>query len=505
MNIDFIAIDDDLNINEIPEVIFGRLSARKIENRIPINYIPVLDKEKRLKSIFHISDLIPVMEHAGRQVLIFGQGFVGITLAMAMVNSGIPIVAFEQDEDLRREIESLKPRVFEPHLRDILSKNLNNKYKLFGNKLIDLERPTLFSKRIFIVAVGTPLKKKGNESNVDLNFVVEAFQEIAPTLKFGDLIVLRSTVPPGTTRTLANLIREKFNLRAGFDYHLAYAPERTVEGNAIAEVSRLPQLLGGFTVECTRQAANLFSEFVTSVVICENLEAAELGKLISNAYRDVRFAFSNEVAQLASRSEIDVIRLIEDVNLGYARNAIPFPSPGVGGPCLVKDSFMLGISDKEKSVILSARHLNQDMVKFTADKIISIARSIPGKILVIGVAFKGVPATNDLRHSTPIEVCRELIQAGLTISAVDAVATSLEIEEHGIPSFEEPIDDYNVICILNNNEKNAEIFRTILDNWSKSKRTQEARLVLFDPWGLVAPPDIANYKVDRFTLSSKID
>lgn len=95
MNIDFISISDDLNVAQIPEVIFDRLSTRKIENRIPINYIPVLDKEDRLKSIVHISDLIPVLEHSGRQILIFGQGFVGLTLAMAMVNSGIPIVALE--------------------------------------------------------------------------------------------------------------------------------------------------------------------------------------------------------------------------------------------------------------------------------------------------------------------------------------------------------------------------------------------------------------------------
>lgn len=504
MNVNFISISDDLNVAQIPEVIFDRLSTRKIENKIPINYIPVLDKENRLKSIVHISDLIPVLEHASRQILIFGQGFVGLTLAMAMVNSGIPIVALEQDEDLRREINSLKPKVFEPHLRDILSKNLHGMYKLFGSKLSYLERPTLFSKRIHIVAVGTPLNKDGKDTSVDLNSVFEAIDEIAPTLKFGDLIVLRSTVPPGTTRTIARLILEKFNLRAGFDYHLAYAPERTVEGNAIAEVSRLPQLLGGFTDECTRQAANLFSEFVTSVVICENLEAAELGKLVTNAYRDVRFAFSNEVAQLASNLEVDVIGLIEDVNLGYARNAIPLPSPGVGGPCLTKDSFMLGINDKERSVILSARFLNQDMVKFTADKIIDISREVAGKILIIGVAFKGVPATNDLRQSTPIEICRELIEAGLSISAIDAVATSHEISEQGIPIFEELSGDYNVICILNNHPENVKIFRDILDIWAKRRHDDDARLALFDPWGIIATSDISNYKVDRFTLSSKV-
>jgi len=503
MNVNFINISDDLNVAQIPEVIFGQLSTRKIENRIPINYVPVLDNENRLKSIVHISDLIPVLEHAGRQILIFGQGFVGITLAMAMVNSGIPIVAFERDEDLRREIDSLKPRVFEPHLRDILSKNLHGKYKLFGSKLSDLERPTLFSRRIHIVAVGTPLSRDKEEASVDLNSVFEAVLEIAPTLRFGDLIVLRSTVPPGTTRSVAKLILERFNLRAGFDYHLAYAPERTVEGNAIAEVSRLPQLLGGYTDECTRQAANLFSEFVTSVVICENLEAAELGKLITNAYRDVRFAFSNEVAQLASHSEVDVIRLIEDVNLGYSRNAIPFPSPGVGGPCLTKDSFMLGIDKKEQSVILSARYLNEDMVDFTVDKIINISKRVEGKVLVIGVAFKGVPPTNDLRQSTPIEICRELIKAGLSLSATDAVASSQEILEQGIPIFEELSDDYNLICILNNNPENVKIFRDILNVWVKLGQADSAPLVLFDPWGLIASSDIANYNVERFTLSSK--
>jgi len=504
MNKDFISIRDDLNVTQIPEVIFGRLSTRKIENKIPINYIPVLDKGRHLKSIVHISDLIPVLEHAGRQILIFGQGFVGITLAMAMVNSGIPIVALEKDKELRKEIISLTPRVFEPHLKEILAKNLNDKYKLIGSQLSDLDRPTLFSKRIHIIAVGTPLYRDGDETSVDLNAVFAALHEIAPTIRFGDLIILRSTVPPGTTREVARIFHETYNLRAGFDYHLAYAPERTVEGNAIAEVTRLPQLLGGFTDECTRQAANLFSEFVTSVVICENLEAAELGKLISNAFRDVRFAFSNEVSQLASHSEVDAIRLIEDVNLGYARNAIPFPSPGVGGPCLVKDSFMLGIDSNQTSVILSARRLNQEMIDFTVEKIINISRNFPGKILMIGVAFKGIPATNDLRHSTPIEICRKLNDVGLVISAVDSVATPLEISEQGIPIFNQFTNDYRVICILNNNPDNVKIFREILHSWIEHEQSKELRLALFDPWGLISSSDIANYNIVKFSLSSKV-
>ena len=165
---------------------------------------------------------------------------------------------------------------------------------------------------------------------------------------------------------------------------------------------------------------------------------------------------------------------------------------------------MLGINDKEKSVILSARCLNQDMVKYTADKIVDISRGVTGKILIIGVAFKGVPATNDLRQSTPIEICRKLIEAGISISAIDAVATSHEISEQGIPIFEELTDDHNVICILNNNPENVKIFRDILNIWSKLGQANNARLVLFDPWGMIASSDISNYNVDRFTLSSKV-
>jgi nucleotide sugar dehydrogenase len=295
----------------------------------------------------------------------------------------------------------------------------------------------------------------------------------------------------------------KFALRAGFDFHLAYAPERTVEGNAIAEVSRLPQLIGGYTNECARQVANLFSEFVNSVIICENLEAAELGKLVTNSFRDVKFAFANEVAQLATSSNVDVIRMIEDINLGYARNSIPFPSPGVGGPCLTKDSYMLGIANREESVILSARLLNHSMISFTSNKIKNIAESHKGKVLAIGLAFKGVPATNDLRESTPIEICRELIAAGLDVSAIDAVVNQDEILSQGIPFFDNSNSGYSVVCILNNNPSNVKIFLDLLKEWEAKNNL--TTLALFDPWGLVTPSDIRKYSIKRFTLSSQVE
>jgi len=150
--------------------------------------------------------------------------------------------------------------------------------------------------------------------------------------------MLRSTVPVGTTRKQVIPVLEHYSgLAAGSGFHIAFCPERTVEGQAIQELSSLPQIVGGLTEACTEKAVSFWSTLTDTVVRVDALEAAELVKLINNSYRDLSFAFANEFALLADRYNIDATRLIAAANEGYPRDKIPRPSPGVGGYCLTKD------------------------------------------------------------------------------------------------------------------------------------------------------------------------
>lgn len=500
MNKAFVFVEKSHSPLSMAKLVLQQLSKRAIQNEYPIEYIPVLDEQKQLTSILHISSLIPSLERVSRQIIIHGQGFVGLTLAMAMVNSGLRVYAIEKNSVTLQSLLTFKPLVYEPQLEEILINSLNKDYSVTDLDISSLPRESLFCRRIHIVAVGTPMIVRDGNKLADLTDLFAVVSEICRDLKFGDLIVIRSTVPVGTTRRISKFIFERTSLEAGSDYHLAYAPERTVEGNAISEVTRIPQLLGGFTKECERLAGNLFSEFVQSTVLCESLEACELAKLITNSYRDTTFAFANEVALIARSSSIDVNKLILDANLGYSRNAIPMPSPGVGGPCLTKDSYMLGLSDKDNSVIMSSRRLNEKMLDVTSNYIRDILNQYPGMLAVIGVAFKGFPSTNDTRQSPGVEICNLLKKDGSEIWVKDAVVSREEVESLGFSYLKELTSNHSVICLLNNHQQNLNLLTGLLQ---QSKRGNQARkIAVFDPWNLTTTADSKRYGFDRFTLTT---
>ena len=503
MNREFIYVLSDMSPQEMAESVLEQFSKRKIENYLPINFLPVLDSNGYFVRLVQVARLIPNFEQLSRQIFIFGQGFVGLTLAMSMVSKGLSVIAIEKDPDTYSSIVELKPKVKEPQLIDILTKSYNNEYEIYMDDFEDIQRKNFFCKRVYIIAVGTPLHVSTDARKADLRSLFDAVEQVSKKLEFGDLLIIRSTVPIGTTRIISERILSFTGLRSGSDFYLAYAPERTVEGNAIDEVSKLPQLLSGFSEECARVASDLFAEFVSSIVICESLEACELAKLASNAYRDVTFAFANELAQVSEKHGIDINKLISDANLGYARNAIPSPSPGVGGPCLTKDSYMLGIIEGSQSVILSGRALNESMIVFAADRIERAHKLSLGNILILGIAFKGVPPTNDVRNSTSLQICSSLIKRGYYLKAWDAEVDVSELNISGLSEYQNQDLEVSTICILNNHEKNKEKLNMILK--CRESNQTPGPLVVFDPWNLVTEAESTRYNFTRFNLSTPID
>lgn len=496
MNTNFVYVKKSESPLSMARSVLEQFKGRNIQNAIPIEYIPVLDSYNKLNSIMHISSLIPSLEQVSRQIVIHGQGFAGLTLAMAMVNKGLTVFALESNQDTIDSLVNVDPKVYEPQLEEILINSLEKSYFISNKEINEIPRESLFCKRIHIIAVGTPLIIKNSHREIDLSNLFEVIHNVSSDLKFGDLIIIRSTVPVGTTRRIRDLIFLKTGLEAGSDYYLSYAPERTVEGNAIAEVTRLPQLLGGYSKECERVTGNLFAEFVQSTVLCESLEACELAKLISNSFRDVSFAFANEVSILARQSGVDVNKLIADANLGYSRNQIPTPSPGVGGPCLTKDSYMLGLEKQADSVILSSRKLNERMVSESTNIIRAAVEKFPGKVAVIGVAFKGLPPTNDTRQSTCVEICNSLRREGYEIWATDSVVSRESVEKLGFLYLDSLSPEHSVICVLNNHPQNLNLLLTLI-----RKRKSNKSLAVFDPWNLTTSADSKRYGFKRYTLS----
>jgi nucleotide sugar dehydrogenase len=222
----------------------------------------------------------------------------------------------------------------------------------------------------------------------------------------GGALVLRPTVPIGTTRALAKYIEERWGLRPGVDYYLAYVPERLVEGRGVFEEETLPKVVGCLEERSCEEAAKLFNKFPSKVVTAIPPEKAELVKLIDNSWRNYRFAFANEVALIAEKLGLDAHEVIDLAKLDYPRNAdLPKPGPA-SGYCLGKDPYALcgfkTLHNPPLAVI--ARMFNDDLYSYLARVILKLAGG--GPILILGLSYKA--DVDDYRMSHAIEILKRV-------------------------------------------------------------------------------------------------
>ncbi|MBB4099940.1 nucleotide sugar dehydrogenase [Sphingomonas kyeonggiensis] len=363
------------------------------------------------------------------RVAVVGLGYVGLTLAVAMAQRGIEVVGVERRPEVVDLTNAGKPHFSEQGLDEILDQVV---------KRGSLKAFTSFSDvapcDAYVITVGTPL---GADGNPRLDMVESATREVVSHMADGALIVLRSTVKLGTTREVVARVLEESG-RSGF---VAMCPERTLEGDALREIANLPQIVGGLTDAATDRAASLFGKLTNSVVRVASPETAEMIKLIDNTYRDVRFAFANEVARACDAVGVNANDVIGFGKLGYPRTNVALPGL-VGGPCLEKDPHILRHSLAQHGVDMevtgAARKVNERQPHETVAQAFAIARArnanAPLTIALAGLAFKGVPETDDLRGSMALHVIDAIRAQGHegAIRVYDPVVQEQQIGELGL-------------------------------------------------------------------------
>ncbi|MCW2559054.1 MAG: ywqF 2, partial [Mycobacterium sp.] len=268
-----------------------------------------------------------------------------------------------------------------------------------------------FSCDTYIITVGTPLAPDG-VARVDM--IEAAARDIAANMRDGALVILRSTVKIGTTRDVVAPILAA----SGKKFDIAMCPERTLEGKALQELRELPQIIGADDPAVADRAAGVFRKLTNSIVQVTSIETAEIIKLVSNTFRDVQFAFANEVARVCDAFGVSAHEVISSGKLGYNRTNIPLPGL-VGGPCLEKDPHILMESARTRGISLeitsAGRLVNErqphETVDFISSEIERRGLSGPLKISILGMAFKGQPETSDLRGSMSIKVLDALKKA----------------------------------------------------------------------------------------------
>jgi UDP-N-acetyl-D-mannosaminuronic acid dehydrogenase len=274
----------------------------------------------------------------------------------------------------------------------------------------------------FLIAVPTPFK---GDHEPDVSYVQAAGESIAPVLKRGDLVVLESTSPVGTTEKLVEwMARARPDLRfplqghAEVDVNVAYCPERVLPGHVVRELVENDRVIGGLTDACSQRAVALYRTFVQGNLLVTNARTAEMCKLTENSFRDVNIAFANELSIICDKLAIDVRELIRLANR-HPRVSILQPGAGVGGHCIAVDPwFIVDRTPAEARLIRTAREVNDAKPGWVYDKVAAAVQqrlaARPGAaekdltIAVLGLAFK--PNIDDLRESPALHIAEQLMR-----------------------------------------------------------------------------------------------
>ncbi|WP_448202720.1 nucleotide sugar dehydrogenase [Azospirillum sp. sgz302134] len=386
-----------------------------------------------------------------RNVCVLGLGYVGLTLAVAMADAGFQVHGVEVRGDVLDKLARGIPHFHEPGLTEKLQHVVSRGRFTFGRTPDECDHCS-----VFIITVGTPLKADGR---VRTDMIEAATRQVAERLHDGDLVILRSTVKLGTTRNVVAPI-----LRAtGKRFDIAFCPERTLEGQALIELNQLPQIIGAERIEVATRAAQIFGFLTPTTVKVSTLETAELIKLVDNTYRDVTFAFANEIARLCNAMEVSALEVARAGKLGYPRTHLPLPGP-VGGPCLEKDPHILIESAREVGVDMditaAGRRVNESQPQEVSRFLQQLTHSMQGfpqapTISLMGLAFKGRPATDDLRGTMAKPVFEELRTRfpQARWKGFDAVVAPDDIRSFGLEparNMAEAVEGANLAVILNN-------------------------------------------------------
>jgi UDP-N-acetyl-D-mannosaminuronic acid dehydrogenase len=389
---------------------------------------------------------------ANFDVGIVGLGYVGLTLATVLAEAGNSVIGIEKRKDLVDLTNEGVPHFTETGLPDALA-GVTKSQKLVAAEKFD----DSFTCSTYIITVGTPLAQDG-VARVDM--IEAAARDIAANMRDGALVILRSTVKIGTTRDVVSPILAA----SGKKFDIAMCPERTLEGKALQELRELPQIVGADDQAVADRAAAVFRRLTSSIVLVSGIETAEIIKLVSNTFRDVQFAFANEVARVCDAFGVSAHEVISAGKLGYNRTNIPLPGL-VGGPCLEKDPHILMESARTRGISLeitgAGRLVNerqpQETVDFISSEVERRELAGPLKINILGMAFKGQPETSDLRGSMSIKVLDALKKAhpDAEIGVYDPI-TPQEVlaaefpDEQVFSRFGDAVSGASVVVIANN-------------------------------------------------------
>jgi len=341
-----------------------------------------------------------------------GAGHVGAPLALVLARKGHRVVI----HDINCASMEKMARGTMPFLEKDGTSLLRRVLK--SGRLEFSDRPESISgAQSVILTLGTPIDEFHNPVTSPL---INCINVLLPHIRKGGLMILRSTVAPGTTAVLERHLR-----RSRRDVHLAFCPERVVQGRAIEEIAKLPQIISGSSDRAVKAARRIFSG-ITSKVVVMSLREAEYAKLICNAYRYIQFAATNQLYMMVESAGINYHRLLAGMKNGYARMASVPRAGFAAGPCLMKDTMQLFAFEKHNFVLGQiAMNINEGLPEFLVSRILSKEKIINRKVGILGMAFKA--QSDDIRQSLSYKLKKVLEFAGAKVLCSDPYVKGSDI------------------------------------------------------------------------------
>ena len=369
-----------------------------------------------------------------------GLGYIGLPTAIIAASNGVDVLGVDVNPDVVAKTNGKHLHFVEPGLQQMLEQVIDS-----GKLRADV-KPAVCD--AYFIVVPTPFK---GDHQPDVSYVEAATRTIIPLLKQGDLFVIESTSPVGTTEAMAEIIFQQRPELQGL-IHIAYCPERVLPGNVIYELVHNDRVIGGLTDEATDKAIEFYAQFVKGQLHRTNARTAEMCKLTENSSRDVQIAFANELSIICEKAGINVWRLIELANK-HPRVNILQPGCGVGGHCIAVDPYFITAAfPQQAQIIAKAREINNYKAKWCAERVknamlkFELDNRRKPVVAMMGLAFK--PNIDDLRESPAKRIVTDVMQ-GLTNA--DIMVVEPNIKEHKVfklTDYQQAFDRADIVVFL---------------------------------------------------------
>jgi len=425
------------------------------------------------------------------KVVVLGLGYIGLPTAAVIARTGAKVLGVDVTQAVVDTINSGRVHIEEVDLDGLVS-GVVARGSLRASTTIE-------PADIFVIAVPTPF---GEDHAPDIGYVLRAATTVATVLKAGDVVILESTSPVGTTEKVRDLLAQ---LRPDLkipgktsespEVAIAYCPERVLPGRILVELIDNDRVIGGITPRCARKALTFYRRFVRGACVTTTSRAAEMTKLTENAFRDVNIAFANELSRVADTMEVDVWEVIRLANR-HPRVNILSPGPGVGGHCIAVDPWFLVHADRANTpLIRTAREVNDAKVDYVIERAAAMIAAHPGMpVACMGLAFKA--NIDDFRESPALKVAAALAaRFGDQLHIVEPYAETLPAAFEGTGARLTDIDTAIETCPIMIVLVDHDIFKSVPID-------ERAEKIVYDTRGIWPDQPGASLRAEPLRLAS---